>query len=91
MDVDIAQFEAILSPYFVLIKDTEVDYVSDGLAKRLGVIGEQLKKNLEEIPELFTAVQHVPGTISLTSSNSQAYRLYLHAHTFGYLPGDRLL
>jgi diguanylate cyclase (GGDEF)-like protein/PAS domain S-box-containing protein len=74
MDVDIARLEAILSPYFVLIKDLGVEYVSDGLAKRLGVIGEQLKKNLEEMPELFTAVQHVPSTISLTSANSEANR-----------------
>lgn len=74
MDVDIARLGAILSPYFVLIKDSGVEYVSDGLAKRLGVMGEQLKKNLEEMPELFTSVQHVPGTVSLTSANSEANR-----------------
>ena len=74
MDVDITRLAAILSPYFVLIKDSGVEYVSDGLAKRLGVIGEQLKKNLEEMPELFTAVQHVPSTISLISANSEANR-----------------
>jgi diguanylate cyclase (GGDEF)-like protein/PAS domain S-box-containing protein len=74
MDVDIARLGAILSPYFVLIKDSGVEYVSDGLAKRLGVIDEQLKKNLERMPELFTAVQNVPRTISLASVNAEANR-----------------
>ncbi|MGD0210205.1 MAG: sensor domain-containing diguanylate cyclase [Desulfomonilia bacterium] len=72
MDVDITRLEAILSPYIVLIKDSGVEYVSDGLAKKLGVISEQLKKNLEDIPELFTTVQHMPSTVLLTSANDEA-------------------
>ena len=69
MDVDIARLEAILSPYIVLVRDTGVEYVSDGLAKRLGVIKDQLKKDLEGMPELFVAPQDIPGTILLPSSN----------------------
>ena len=72
MDVDITRLEAILSPYIVLIKDSGVEYVSNGLAKRLGIISEQLKKNLQDIPELFTTVQHVPSTVLLTSANAEA-------------------
>ena len=72
MDVDITRLEAILSPYIVLIKDSGVEYVSEGLAKKLGVISEQLKKNLEGLPELFTTIQHMPSTVLLTSANTEA-------------------
>ena len=72
MDVDITRLEAILSPYIVLIKDSGVEYVSEGLAKKLGVISEQLKKNLEGLPELFTTIQHVPSTVLLTAANTEA-------------------
>jgi diguanylate cyclase (GGDEF)-like protein/PAS domain S-box-containing protein len=71
MDVDIERLEAILSPYIVVLKNSGVDYVSPPLANRLGVVAEQLKKNLDALPELFTDLQYGPSSVSLTSMSSE--------------------
>ena len=42
------------------------------MTKKLGVISEQLEKNLEGLPELFTTIQHVPSTVLLTAANTEA-------------------
>lgn len=51
MDVDIAGLEAILSPYIVLLDDAGVHYVSTALARRLGVVDDEIRDHFEKIPE----------------------------------------
>ncbi|HVN72363.1 MAG TPA: PAS domain-containing protein, partial [Desulfomonilia bacterium] len=72
MDVDIVRLEAILSPYIVLIRNSGVEYVSEGLARRLGVITDQLKKNLEGMPELFTDQANDTSLVSLVFAGAEA-------------------
>jgi hypothetical protein len=74
MDVDIARLEAVIPGYVVLVKDAGVEYVSEGLAKRLGLMADKLKKDLEGIPELFMSADLIPDPIVLPSAQAQEYR-----------------
>lgn len=70
MDIDIARLEAAVSPYLVLIGDTGVEYVSLGLAERLGVLSERLKEELGTVPGLTTGQHDVPRQVSLASAGN---------------------
>lgn len=54
MDVDIGILEAVLSPYMIFMKDSEVKYVSDALAKRLGMLTENLLTDLKNRSDLIS-------------------------------------
>ena len=71
MDVDIGTLEAVLSPYIVLLRDTGVEYVSDALADRLGVMADHLRENLSNQGELFSQVHEGHCTISLASAEEE--------------------
>jgi diguanylate cyclase (GGDEF)-like protein/PAS domain S-box-containing protein len=52
MDVDIGILEAALSPYIIYMKDSGVEYVSDALARRLGMVTEHLRDTLNKRTDL---------------------------------------
>ncbi len=69
MDVDIGILETVLSPYIVILKDSGVEYVSEALAARLGIMAAQLRENLSRQGELFSRAREGRCTISLASAN----------------------
>ena len=70
MDLDIAWLEAVLSPYFVLLGDTGVQYVSAALSKRLGVVDGEIRQHLENIPEFAFTAEKIPPSVSLAVKGS---------------------
>jgi len=71
MDFDIARLEAVLSPYIVLLGGSGVRYVSDALGKRLGIVDDELKKNLGRIPEFIAFDQDIPPMVTLPVAGSE--------------------
>jgi diguanylate cyclase (GGDEF)-like protein/PAS domain S-box-containing protein len=71
MDVDIGTLEAVLSPYIVLLRDAGVEYVSDALADRLGVMADHLRESLSSQGELFSQAHEGRCTISLASAEEE--------------------
>jgi diguanylate cyclase (GGDEF)-like protein/PAS domain S-box-containing protein len=65
MDVDLTTLEAALAPYIVLFGDSGVQYVSAALAKRLGVMDDELRGNLEKFPAFCCPANEIPPTVSL--------------------------
>ncbi|MCU0576821.1 MAG: sensor domain-containing diguanylate cyclase [Desulfobacterota bacterium] len=72
MDVDLTTLEAALAPYIVLFGDSGVQYVSAALAKRLGVIDDELRRNLEKFPAFCCPANEIPPTVSLAMTGRDA-------------------
>lgn len=70
MDVDIGTLEAVLSPYIVLLRGSGVEYVSDALARRLGVVTDHLMETLSRRGEFFSPSRGDRTTISFTSTGN---------------------
>jgi diguanylate cyclase (GGDEF)-like protein/PAS domain S-box-containing protein len=71
MDVDIGILEAVLSPYLVFMRDSGVEYVSDALADRLGVMTNHLQDTLSTQCESFSTPAGSLATIRLASSKGE--------------------
>jgi diguanylate cyclase (GGDEF)-like protein/PAS domain S-box-containing protein len=72
MDVDLTTLEAALAPYIVLLGDSGVRYISAALAKRLGVIDDELRRNLEKFPAFCCPANEIPPTVSLAMTGRDA-------------------
>jgi diguanylate cyclase (GGDEF)-like protein/PAS domain S-box-containing protein len=71
MDVDLGTLEAVLSPYLVFMKDSGVEYVSDALANRLGVMTRHLQETLSSRGDIFSLTGGGRATISMISADGE--------------------
>jgi len=71
MDFDLEKLQDIVSPYFILLKKSKIEFVTNALAERMGVREDELKDLFEKVPSILEGLDNNSTIMPLPAKDNK--------------------